>query len=290
MLSSVVERRPTGRPRTPERRATPPSRRPRRARSARAPRDAASASAISWSKVSAQDPHATADAQRSQRPLIDPVANRLLIELQDRGDLGDGQELVVDVGRATLSAHAGVIVWRRAPARQRCWPADDVFASGPWSRRVGGACGPMLRLAEAEGDVGAARADRGRPDQLERRTCRHARHERRTTKVGTRWKVQGARRGVVDQILLGDPAQRRQRRLCVEIITARSSSGRHRSSLAPRAEGPLKARVGPLARALADTLLSCDVSREAFLATCRWRAGRRGERSRGQGRRAVVSS
>jgi hypothetical protein len=45
--------------------------------------------------------------------LIDPVANRLLVELEDRGDLGDGQELVVDVGRATLSAHAVVMVWRR---------------------------------------------------------------------------------------------------------------------------------------------------------------------------------
>lgn len=71
--------------------------------------DAASASAISWSRSRRR----TTDAQRRQRPLIDPIPNRLLIELQDRGDLRDRQELVVDLGRATLSAHAGVVVWRR---------------------------------------------------------------------------------------------------------------------------------------------------------------------------------
>jgi hypothetical protein len=32
---------------------------------------------------------------------LDPIANSLLIELEDRGDLGDRKELVVDVGRAT---------------------------------------------------------------------------------------------------------------------------------------------------------------------------------------------
>jgi len=38
------------------------------------------------------------DAQRRQRALIDPVADRLLVQLENRRDLGDGQELVVEVG------------------------------------------------------------------------------------------------------------------------------------------------------------------------------------------------
>jgi hypothetical protein len=53
-------------------------------------------------KVAAQNPHAAADAQRRQRPWSIQVADRLLIELQDRGDLSDGQELVVGIGRAAL--------------------------------------------------------------------------------------------------------------------------------------------------------------------------------------------
>jgi hypothetical protein len=62
----------------------------------------ASASASSWSRSRPQDPHAAADAQRRQRSLVDPVTNRLLIELEDRGDLGDRQKLIGRVRRAAL--------------------------------------------------------------------------------------------------------------------------------------------------------------------------------------------
>ena len=45
-------------------------------------------------EVGALDPHAPADPQRGQRPLVDPVADRLLIQLQHLRHLGDGQKRV----------------------------------------------------------------------------------------------------------------------------------------------------------------------------------------------------
>jgi len=42
-------------------------------------------------EIRAFDPHPSADIEGWQRPGVDPVADRLLIQLQDVGDLDDGQ-------------------------------------------------------------------------------------------------------------------------------------------------------------------------------------------------------
>jgi len=70
-----------------------------------------------------------------------PVPNGLLIELQDRGDLGDSEKLVVDIGRAALRAHAASVVWRRvagAGARRRRAAARLPPTPPPGARVLGG--------------------------------------------------------------------------------------------------------------------------------------------------------
>jgi hypothetical protein len=51
------------------------------------------------------------------------------------GDLGDGQELVVDIGRATLSAHAGVVVLATIPDLILPAPSDRKIATPRCDRR-----------------------------------------------------------------------------------------------------------------------------------------------------------
>jgi hypothetical protein len=57
-------------------------------------RDGASASGEQLVEIAARDPHTIADAQRRQRPLSDPIADRLLVELEHRGDLSDRHQLI----------------------------------------------------------------------------------------------------------------------------------------------------------------------------------------------------
>src|SRR5450755_2728656 len=68
-------------------------------------------------EIATQHPHAAADAQRGQQTRIYPVTNRLLVELERRGDLRHGQKLIGRVRRAALRAHArGSLAtsgWRR---------------------------------------------------------------------------------------------------------------------------------------------------------------------------------
>jgi hypothetical protein len=54
-------------------------------------------------EVLSSDPHPAADPQGRKRPLIDPVAHRLLVQLEGFGDLGDREELV----HRTIFLHHG---------------------------------------------------------------------------------------------------------------------------------------------------------------------------------------
>ena len=53
-------------------------------------------SSTRWRSTRA-DAYAAPDAQRGQRTLIDPVAHRLLVELQQRRDVGNGEVILVEI-------------------------------------------------------------------------------------------------------------------------------------------------------------------------------------------------
>jgi len=48
-------------------------------------------------KVGPLDPHAATNSERRKRALVDPVPDRLLVELERLRDLGDGQERLFNV-------------------------------------------------------------------------------------------------------------------------------------------------------------------------------------------------
>lgn len=52
-------------------------------------------------EVRAEDPHSPADVQRLQRALVNPVADRLLVQLQDPRHVRDGEELIIEQAHAT---------------------------------------------------------------------------------------------------------------------------------------------------------------------------------------------
>jgi hypothetical protein len=90
---------------------------------------------------------------------LHPVADRLLVELQDRGDLGDGQKLVVDIGRAALRAHPVGVVWRRVAGAGAAHPRG----AGRQANRPGSVAGfteiggrtPNVRICTPEpGNLG----------------------------------------------------------------------------------------------------------------------------------------
>ena len=64
------------------------------ARAARAARPARGPLGQYPFEIGPPDPHPPPNPQRRQRALIDPVADRLLVQLEDPGHLGDGQERV----------------------------------------------------------------------------------------------------------------------------------------------------------------------------------------------------
>ena len=53
-------------------------------------------------EVRALDSHAPTHPQRGQRPLIDPIADGLLVQLQYLRHLGDGQKRIFGLGRIHL--------------------------------------------------------------------------------------------------------------------------------------------------------------------------------------------
>ena len=79
-------------------------------------------------------PHS--DLQRRRRPLVDPVAHRLLVQLQDRGDLRHGHEVVGLRHERTLSAQAAMPVYARADAFQTGTNNDNEPAGAGSSRWV----------------------------------------------------------------------------------------------------------------------------------------------------------
>ena len=119
-LSGAVQRRAIRRPRTAGRRATPLPGRPRRASRARA-RVTPPRVGDQLVEVSAQDPHATTDAQRSQRPLIDPVPIVCWLSCKIAATSATVRNSSSTSGGRTLSAHArhrslATCRWRRGAA------------------------------------------------------------------------------------------------------------------------------------------------------------------------------
>ena len=92
-------------------------------------------------RIGALDPHPPTHADRRQRALIDPVPHRLLIELQQLGDLGNGQErFLLEAG---LSALIFLIetnwyqfnAYNTAPGGRTRRPPSDRRSAKRWKRK-----------------------------------------------------------------------------------------------------------------------------------------------------------
>jgi hypothetical protein len=112
--------------------------------------------------------------------------------------------------RARSGRGAGSVASFRPPQTEQRLSRGGQLVCAPPSVAVV-VCWPA-RSAETQRNVGTAVAQLRRPDQLKRETCRDHLAVLGVTKARAPWTVQRLGRGVVDQILRGDPAQRWQRR------------------------------------------------------------------------------